>query len=381
MSPLTMNRYELLLLPLLAAAGLPAQDKIADTLKLADGSAVRSVEITQAGTLKITYKKAGKEESVDTDKVKEITWSDAPEAWTQARGAEDRGELQKAAELYMEAAKAAQRPILQADARFLAGRALLAASGGDAAKAAAAGATLKTYLDENPDGWRVPEARLLLARSLARQGKLDEAHAAAKEVESTAMTQAWAQIWQARARVEQAEIELAQGKTAAARSTFQGASGIVDAILQRGPDDEASRLKMRTLVGQGEAFIADNKLDDALRFYRGLAGSAPRGKPDETLAVALAGEGQTLYLKGSAGKDLQTLRQAQAKLAEASLMDVSNGSAAAKALFYSGLTLLALGPDKEKDAKTRAHAYFTLVAQNYTDTPWAARARAEMEKR
>lgn len=365
------------LLSLLLHAGVGAQDTIA----LSDGTKLRAVEVTQTGLLKVNYKKGGKEESVDAEKVTGIDWHEAPETWSQAQAAEQRGEAQKAAELFMEVAQTAKRPLLQAEARFQAGKALLASAGGDPSKAASAAATLKSYLDQNPEGWRAPEARLLMARSLARQGKLDEAHAAAKEVETMATTQAWAPIWQARARVEQAEIELEQGKTAAARSTFQGAAGIVDAILQRGVNDEASRLKMRTMVGQGEAFITDNKLDDALRYYRGLAGSVGRGQPSETLAVAVAGEGQALYLKGFAAKDPALLRQAQTTLAQASLLDPSNGNAAAKALYYSGMTLLALGPEKEKEAKARANGYFEEVVRSYGDTPWATRSRTELGKR
>ena len=82
-----------------------------------------------------------------------------------------------------------------------------------------------------------------------------------------------------------------------------------------------------------------------------------------------------------AKNDSDAIRRAQLELARASVLDASSGEASAKANYYLGRCLLALGADKEGDTfKQRANAYFQIVATSYASTRWAAVAKAEMAK-
>jgi TolA-binding protein len=98
-------------------------------------------------------------------------------------------------------------------------------------------------------------------------------------------------------------------------------------------------------------------------------------------AAGLAGEGEATYLAAAEAKRPDDLRRAQIALADASVRDAAGGEVSAKANYYLGLCLLALGPDREGDTfKARANTYFQIVARSYPTSRWAAPARAELAK-
>ena len=86
-------------------------------------------------------------------------------------------------------------------------------------------------------------------------------------------------------------------------------------------------------------------------------------------------------MSASENNNIDGIRRAQIALATASVMDSTSGEASAKANYYLGKCLLALGPDREGDTfKARAAAYFQIVATNYPTSRWAAAAKAELAK-
>ena len=133
-------------------------------------------------------------------------------------------------------------------------------------------------------------------------------------------------------------------------------------------------LQTEARVMQGETFIDQKFYDDALAYFRTLAASGGAGLK----AAAKTGQGQILYLQGKDKKDVRILRQAQLALAEAAIESDTNPPTSAKALFYMGKVLLALG-DKEDKGLARAKSYFQSVRISYPKTHWATLAKKELD--
>jgi hypothetical protein len=88
-----------------------------------------------------------------------------------------------------------------------------------------------------------------------------------------------------------------------------------------------------------------------------------------------------VFLSAVATNRSEDIRRAQLSLAKASVTDAVGGEASAKANYYLGRSLVALGPDKEGDNfKQRANAYFQIVVDGYPTSRWAALAKAEQAK-
>lgn len=363
----------------LTALPAAAQGSISDTIVQKDGARLRGVEVTAMTKNAVTYKKGATESTVPASKVASVQWDGAPNMFGEAMAKENQGSYGEAADLYIESASKTDRVPLQLEAKFFGARAALADGGADAAKAAAAGTALQTYLSEAPDGFYVPNARLLIGRALRLQGKAAEAEAAMKQLEDAILTEGWGVAWDAHAKFERARALLAMGDGAKARAAYQEVISAVASARASGDNDpQLEELKTQSLVGEGDTYIADNKPADALRFFRRYSTESADVSPT-VRAAALAGIGQALFLEAEAAADTTALREAQKVLAEACIVPGTTETAA-KALYFSGKVLLALGSDHAKNSKARANSYFDTVVRYYGTTPWAAPARAEVSK-
>ncbi|MCA8974350.1 MAG: hypothetical protein KDC98_06490, partial [Planctomycetes bacterium] len=128
-------------------------------------------------------------------------------------------------------------------------------------------------------------------------------------------------------------------------------------------------------IGEGETFLTEKDYPRAESFFHSLTNS-----PEADLAAAAwAGEGAAIFESTAEAKDLTDLRRAQISLAHAAVLDSGAGEASAKANYYLGQCLLALGPDHEGDNfKTRARDYFQIVASHYPTSKWAGLAKVAL---
>ncbi|MGB3967752.1 MAG: hypothetical protein WBO45_13555, partial [Planctomycetota bacterium] len=200
-----------------------------------------------------------------------------------------------------------------------------------------------------------------------------------RELDDRATRESFGAVWIARAKSELALTLLADGKAGEARTTFQSAAAAADSALAQPSADDAELKTLKTLarVGEGETFLADKDFAKAESFFRALVGT---NQPD-LVAAGHAGEGEAIFLNAIANNRPDDLRRAQLALATASVTDVQSGEASAKANYYLGRCLAALGPEKEGDAwKQRANAYFQIVVTNYPTSRWAGPAKVEQGK-
>lgn len=354
-------------------AAVCAQSKVQDVLLTRNGRRIRGVEVTSMTSSTIQYLHGNDALELPANLLAEVQWSEPPEGLAIGRAAERSGNFQAAADAFREAADATKRDPLKAECGFLSADALLRAAGSDQQKAAFASEKLTAWITAYPDGYRLPDATLALGRALLAAGKSEQAELTLKKLADDALARNWSPIWGARAKFVQARAQLARNDLGNARSSFRAAmSAAQSAATGDQPDPELVTLEAEASVGIGETMVKEGKFDDALTYFKDLA---RRATSDTVRAAARAGEGEALYLRAKDTSSVAELRAAQIALAEANLLDTSAGEATAKALYYSGMVLLALGPDNESSTfRQRALDYFATVIKEYSATSWASAA-------
>lgn len=361
----------------LIAGSLAAQG--ADIVQRRDGVSVRGVEVTSFTLQGIEFKRGKDSGQVLAHQIADVLWGNVPEVFASGTAAMRRGDYRNAANLFGEAVGKTARAVLKTEARFQQAKAAVALASSDKSAAADAAGALRAWLAEAPDSWRVPEATLLLGRALRLGGLVDDAIAALRDLDDRATREGWGTVWSARAKYETALTLLASGKPLEARSAFQAAAAAAETALgtPSTADEELRELRVNARVGEGETFLREKNFARALEFFRGLAS----GNDAALAAAGRAGEGEALYLIAAPQKKLDDLRTAQIALARASVLDAAGSEVSAKANYYLGLCVRALGPDREGDGfKARADGYLQLVIRSYPTSPWAAAAREALGK-
>jgi TolA-binding protein len=356
---------------LLITAPTAAQN---DIILRGDNKHISKCKILKLEIDKVSYMKGGKEQEILVSRISGFRFGNIPESFTRGQSAENRTDYANAGKLFAECAAAAKDGPIKNSANFFAGRAFSLQAENDSAHANTAVAALETYLAANPNGYYMPEAQVRLAKARLAGGDAAGAEVMLAGMVSTATSGRWPLRWVTHIQQTLGTAQYAQQKYAAARSSFQGVAGSADSAM--GQDNrhnvELTAIKTNSLVMQGETFIGEKMLNEALSYFQNLSNSTAKG----VKAAAHAGQGQILFLQGAS--DATKLRQAQVALAKASIEPDTSDSTSAKALFFMGKVLTALG-DKEKNALARAKTYFQSVTKYYPKTPWASKASRELD--
>ncbi len=375
---MAMFRTPLLLLLAALTAALPAQDAT-DTIQKQDGSSVRGVTVTSFGLATIKFQRSKDEVELPAHQVKDIQWGRVPDSFAGGLGAMARGDFDAAQKLFGEAATASDRDVVKQESRLLQAKALAMAGAADAAAAANAANSLSAWIGEFPEHFRLPEAMLLLGRARRLGGMQAEAETALKELDDRAGRDGWGAEWSAQAKFELALCLLAQNKALDARGAFQSAGNAAETAQAAagGNSPAMAAIRINAKVGEGESLVAESQFDRAADYFRTLAQN-----DDASLAAAgKAGQGEATFLGAVAsGNDAATLRAAEIALAEACVLDTGKGETAAKACYYLGRVVLALGERAGQDFKARANAYFQIVVKSYPSSRWAGPAKSELAK-
>lgn len=361
----------------LSCALLPAQDAT-DTILKADGSSLRGVSVQAFTTTAVKFLRNKEEAELPTHQVLDIVWGGVPDSFSGAMAAMGRGDFEGARQLFGDAANAADRPVLKAEARLLQGKAAVQAAAGDPAAAANAAGALRAWIGEFPDHGRLPEASFLLGRAL-RLGKVHaDAVTTLKELDDRAGRDGWGAVWNARAKFELALCLMEDGKALDARSAFQSAGSAADTAMGSAgaAAGEMAAIKVNSKVGEGESLVQEKDYARASEFFRTLAQNEDRSLS----AAGKAGLGESLFLAAADGKDAAALRNAEVALAEASVLDSGAADTAAKASYYLGCVVTALGDRAAQDWKNRATAYFQTVVKSYPSSRWVGPAKAALAK-
>ncbi|MCB9879740.1 MAG: hypothetical protein H6835_19265 [Planctomycetes bacterium] len=371
-------RFLTLLLPVAFLLPTVSAQKINDVILKKDGSRVRGLEIEEFLLSGVRGKRGSDSFEIPAHQVESVEWSDLPEAFIAGRAALERGDFQNATQLF--GTVQSDRPLVKADAEFFQIKAAVAAIGNDKGAASTAAAHARTWLDANPNHWRTPEALLLTGRAQRLAGTAGTAAETLKELDDRAVRDGFGGIWGARAKFELALTLLADQKASEARTQFKSAASAAESALASADATdkaELAALQTQARVGEGETYLVDKDFNQAESFFRTLENA----KDPALVAAGYAGEGEAIFLAAGATPEPTALRRAQLALAHASIRDIAGGEASAKANYYLGRVLLALGPDLEGDGyKKRAQGYFQIVYTAYPASRWASLARVESEK-
>ncbi|MCA8944516.1 MAG: tetratricopeptide repeat protein [Planctomycetes bacterium] len=358
----------------LTAASAVAQDSIKDSFTTTNGRRIRGVEITEMTASSIKFLRDGNQDELPAALLASVTWFQPPEQLALAHAAMRKREFDNAANLFEEVASKTDRDVLKVDAAFFSAKALARSAEEDPGRASMAVDKLKSFLSEHGENLRAAEAQLELGRAQLLAGDAVGAEQTLTELSSKVAAQGLDSLWDIRAKYEIAEAQLAQGKFAEARTSFRRAKTTASTVVAASADPvpQVEAYIAKSIVGEGETFIAEKKYDDAIRYFDRLQ----RDDNPLVAAAAKAGKGESLFLKAEADGKQDGLREAQIVLAEAILDDVASGSTTAKAMFYSGRVIVALGAERESsDFMARANDYFATVIAHYGDTAWAAKAK------
>ena len=363
----------------LTATGIPAQKKSKDTgsdrITTSQGKVLRKLEVIDEGFREITYKKSGKEQKIPTVEVTKIEWGDVPDSFERAGVAADKGDWEKAANLYQDAANASTRSAFTAAAGYLALDALLKTSTGDPTKASSAASAAQAWIDKNPDHHKTPDTMAMLGKFWLLAAQPDQALAAFKKLEATVNAKTLPTTWLARARYGQAISLTDKGDFQKARQAYGSAAATLrNQDLSKDP--EAAAIFVAAEVGTGETMMAEGKHEDAMRNFQQIKMVA--GANEALKTAATCGEAAALVEIAIASKDHKKLRTAQDQLARVSAMDLLDGDSSAKALYYLGKVVMALGKD-EPDSARRSKRYFESVVQGYPDSSWAVEAQRALK--
>ena len=372
-----MRTFTMLLAAALLAPAAVAQSKINDSVRKKNGEVIKGLEITELLLTGVRGKRGAEPFEIQAHLVADVAWSDLPDQFIAGKAAMDRGDFRAATQLFGDVKS--DRPLVKADAEFFQFKAAVAAIGNDLAAAAVAAATASQWLTAHVNHWRTPEAMLLAGRAQRLAGTGGAAATTLRELEDRAQREVFGAVWLARTKAELALTLLADGKASEARATFQAAGSAAESALATpSPDDSELRaLKTMAKVGEGETFLSDKDYDKAESYFHSLVGS----NQPELVAAGHVGEGEAIFLKAAAANNLDDIRRAQIALATGSVLDSQGGEASAKANYYLGRCLLALGQEREGDTfKQRANGYFQIVISSYATTRWAGLAKQEQAK-
>lgn len=374
-----LSKVALVALSALATAPFALAQQAADIVLKKDGARLRGLEITEFTLTGIKAQRGGAAVEIPGHQILAVEWGNMSDAYIAARAAMERGDYINAVQQFGEAASKSTRDLVKKDAEFFQIKAAVASIGPDKNAARNAADRAKAWVSSNGTHWRIPEALLLAGRAQRMAGATDEASTTLRDLDDRATREGFGAVWSARAKFELAQTLLDGDKAAEARTTFQSASAAADTALTNpsGDDGELRTIKLLAKVGEGETYIGDKDYARAESFFSSLK----RDPASELAAAGHAGEGEAILLNALANGRTDDLRRAQIALATAAVADSGSGQIAAKANYYLGRCLLALGLDREGDTfKTRAQAYFQIVVTSYPTTRWAALARAELNK-
>ncbi len=372
-----MRTIPMLLAAALLAPAVMAQAKINDSVRKKNGEVIKGLEITEFLLSGVRAKRGADAIEIQAHQVAEVVWSDLPDQFIAGRTAMDRGDFRAATQMFGDVKS--DRALVKADAEFFQIKAAVAAIGNDKAAAGTAAGVAKAWLAAHVNHWRTPEAMLLAGRAERLAGTGGAAATTLRELEDRAQREVFGAVWLARTKAELALTLLADGKASEARTTFQAAGAAAESALATPSADDGELRALKTLakVGEGETFLTDKEYDKAESFFHGLVGS----NQAELVAAGHVGEGEAIFLKAIAANKPDDIRRAQIALATGSVLDAQGGEASAKANYYLGRCLLALGQDREGDTfKQRANAYFQVVVTSYATSRWAGLAKQEQTK-
>jgi tetratricopeptide (TPR) repeat protein len=351
---------------------LAATPSFADTIHTSDGKSISEVTIVSEGLDKVIYKDGRSDQSIDTQSVISIVFTEKPRAMMQADGFLLDNDLDSAAIIlndYVDAvisgAERERRKWAPANAAWRVVE--LRQALGDLPGVVAA----STRLIENYGDTRyLPGAYLAKADAYYWNSDGKKAQATLKDFEAAITSRMMAERW--RMECDLALILTNDELSATARRKS------LDEVGDRAGARFAT-VKNRSLVAQGESFLqevvvtpakAAKNVPAALAVFQEVL-KDPKAD-DATLAGAYVGMGDCLFQSAAKSLDKDELKKSALAYLRVAAVYPEQSRYVAKALFYGGRSLDLMGDDENKE---RAQVLYAEVYFSFPGSNWANEAK------
>lgn len=348
-------------------AALCSATALADTIRLADGSAIEGVQVVSEGLEDVVYKEGGKDKTVASATVVAVEFDKKPKEVDEAEGLIGEGDFEGAVDTldaYVAAMLDRKNPgsykwaPAYAAWRAIDVRTLVADFDG---MRTAAERIVKSYGETR----YAPAAYLAKAGAELQLGRAADAQATLTEFSTLIESQGLDKRWQLECKLSQVEAD-EKMKGEARRNEYERVFGEAKAY-------PATRTRAQVLVG--ESFLAEAKGSGSAKDLRTKARAAfqkvidDAGAPRLQLAGAYAGLGESLYLLGADADDKAQLQDAALALLRVTSIYRDDGRYVAKSLYHA-MRCFDLMQDPRKKADMRGE----LLAQ-FPATTWAEEAK------
>lgn len=363
----------------LATATVPQQSGAVDQVFVQRRGSVRpfSGKLVKNGLEAVVLEIEGEEREFPAVDIVRVSVGILPNSYLEGRSMAKAGDLDNAVRAFQLAADDSEASeAARAQAHLEASRALIAQAGRNGGDFSTAITSAEEFLTAFADHRETPAARALLGRAQVLSG--DSATGAATyaalfgELQDGTPTTGYGLVDCLQAGLEAARAYARAGDADAARSTYDQlgeelprANGALEPNDPR--QSQLRRLTSLAELGEGWAFLAEDKSTQAKNFFNNKLENAERG--DFLLrAGARVGLGEALLSSGNADK-------AQFEFARASALVSGDRDLAARALLGLANALVEVGAPKDVMLPV-----LTSLTQTYGDTP-AARAGRELADR
>jgi len=361
---------------LLASAPAFAQGGRSDKVYLKDSSRHETGIITENSLTSIVLSRAGKEKPIDASKVERIVWGQFGSAYRDGLDYFERGDYENAAAKFILAATEDEREVIQAEARLLAGTALLRFGASDPASYVKSVEEFDRFLADYPDARGVPLARARQARATWLRGGDGDAAAAGALYRSLFEAGTGATPSEGYDRVASFEAGLqairaltGSGDTLGAREIAGVLSSAVGTVQGEAEEGSVEARRLASLaaevqLAEGFALLAGDQAAQAETFFASQLASSAEG-PAARRYGAMLGLGRAQLAQGKA-------RDASVQLATVASIDYTDRDRSAEALLHLAKALLELG---DSDGPAQARLRLEVLTDSFGDTPSATPAR------
>lgn len=318
---------------------------LADKVNRRSDKAVNG-DVTAVARDKVTVKAlTGGNVDVPANDVISIEWANEPAELPLARGADDRGDLVRALDLYGKSAGAANANV-KADVEFLIARttarmALL----GDATKLDDAAKKLDAFTKANGTSYRYFPALMSLGQVLLAKEDYDGAEKA-----FSALAQAPWPDFKMAAQTSSARLALRKGDLTAALSAYE------QVISQNAATPTEISRRNEALLGKGNVLLQQSKADEAFGL---ITEAISKTSPEDTEVMA-----EAFILKGECLKTQGKLQEAVLAYLHVPVLFEKEKQYHAQALYNLAL----LWP--KVDQQDRGLAARQELQESYPESPW-----------
>jgi hypothetical protein len=348
------------------AAVLCAAAAQADTIRLADGSAIEGVTVVNEGLKEVVYKEGGKDKTVASATVVAVEFEKKPKEIDEAEGLIGEDDFEGAVDTldaYVAAMLGKNPGSYKWGPAYAAWRAVdvrtrVADLNG---MRTAAERVVRSYAESR----YVPAAYLAKASAELQLGRPADAQATLAEFWALVESQGLDKRWQLECKLSQVESD-EKLKGDARRSEYERIAGEARAY-------PATRTRAQVLAG--ESLLAEAKGSSSAKDLRSKARTAFQKVVDDPeaprvqLAAAYAGLGESLFLLGADADDKAMLQDAALAFLRVTSIYRDEGRYVARALYYAMRSFdLMQDPRKKADMKRELLALFP-------GTTWAVEAK------